>query len=36
MTENDEKLVKKAASIGLIEDVYNDDSNQDVELWQKD
>ena len=25
----DEELVKKAASIGLIEDIYNDDSNEE-------
>lgn len=25
----DEELVKKAASIGLIEDIYNDDSNKE-------
>lgn len=29
--KDDEELVKKAASIGLIEDVNNDDSNEDVE-----
>lgn len=28
--KDDEQLVKKAASIGLIEDVNNDDSNEDV------
>ena len=34
--KDDQELVKKAASIGLIEDVNNDDSNEDVEVWQKD
>lgn len=28
--KDDEELIKKAASIGLIEDVNNDDSNEDV------
>lgn len=27
--KDDEELVKKAASIGLIEDIYNDDSNEE-------
>lgn len=27
--KDDEELVKKAASIGLIEDVNNDDSNEE-------
>jgi hypothetical protein len=30
--KDDEELVKKAASIGLIEDVNNDDSNEDIEV----
>ena len=33
--KDDEELVKKAASIGLIEDVNNDDLDEDVEAWQK-
>ncbi len=27
--KDDEELVKKAISIGLIEDIYNDDSNEE-------
>ncbi len=30
--KDDEELIKKAASIGLIEDVNNDNSNEDVEV----
>ncbi len=30
--KDDEELVEKAASIGLIEDVNNDDSNEDIEV----
>lgn len=30
--KDDEELIKKAISIGLIEDVNNDDSNEDVEV----
>lgn len=30
--KDDEELVKKAASIGLIEDVNNDDLDEDVEV----
>ncbi len=30
--KDDEELVKKAASIGLIEDVNNDDSDEDVKV----
>lgn len=33
--KDDEELIKKVASIGLIEDVNNDNSNEDVEVWQK-
>lgn len=29
----DEEFIKKAISIGLIENVNNDDSNEDVEVW---
>lgn len=30
--KDDEELIKKVASIGLIEDVNNDNSNEDVEV----
>lgn len=33
--KKDEELVKNAVSIGLIEDVNNDDSDEGVEAWQK-
>lgn len=35
--KDDEEFVKKAASIGLIEDVNNDDPNQEDDFkWQRD